>query len=95
MVVNSQPTPVIATTVVRPAGDYYLTLSIVLTSICIFCGTWYSLFCTVPAIFIAISVSLSEAFVIFIIITGTYRLGILQPKVIFKEHSQKVVLLSF
>ena len=53
----SQPAPVVATTVVRPAGDYYLTLSIVLTVICLLCGTWYSLFCTIPAIIIAASVS--------------------------------------
>ena len=63
VVVSSQPTPVVATTVIRPAGDYYLTLSIVLTVICLFCGTWYSLFCTIPAIIMATSVSNHEYFV--------------------------------
>ena len=38
-------------------GDHYLLLSILLTFICFFCGTWLSLMCTIPAIFFAISVS--------------------------------------
>ena len=55
---QSQPTPVVAKTFVRRlSGDHYLTLSIVLTFLCFFLGTWYSLFCTIPAIIFAISVS--------------------------------------
>lgn len=40
----------------HPLNDHFLTLSIVLSVICFMCGTWYSLFCTVPAIIIATSV---------------------------------------
>ena len=92
--VTTQPTPV--TTVVRPTGDYYMTLSVVLTVICIFCGTWYSLFCTIPAIVMASAVSLINvwhAIAIFIIIFC--RLVMLQPVVILKMLGLKVVLLSF
>ena len=60
MVVNQPTIPAVTTTVVRSTGDYYLTLSIVLTFICCFCGTWYSLFCTIPAIIMATSVSLQQ-----------------------------------
>eukprot|EP00731_Ephydatia_muelleri_P007351 Em0003g1599a len=43
--------------VYTPVGDYGYTLSIVLTIICFLCGTWWSLCCTIPAIFVACSVS--------------------------------------
>ena len=92
MVVTNQPT-VPVTTVVRPAGDYYLTLSIVLTVICLFCGTWYSLFCTIPAIVIATSVSMINVY--YFHFHFFCRLVMLQPVVILKELGQKVVLLLF
>ncbi|XP_003385428.1 PREDICTED: uncharacterized protein LOC100639982 [Amphimedon queenslandica] len=49
VVVNSQPTPAIVTTI-RPVGDHFLTLSIVLTIVCFICGAWHALLCTIPAI---------------------------------------------
>ena len=39
------------------AGDHYLLLSVILSFLCFFCGTWWALICTVTAIFFAISVS--------------------------------------
>ena len=45
------------TTVFRPVGDYYYTASIVLSFLCFFCGSWWALCCTIPAIFVASSVS--------------------------------------
>eukprot|EP00731_Ephydatia_muelleri_P007571 Em0003g1819a len=53
VVVQRQPT--VTTTVITPVGDYYYTASIVLTFICLFCGSWWSLCCTIPAIFMASS----------------------------------------
>eukprot|EP00731_Ephydatia_muelleri_P007347 Em0003g1595a len=43
--------------VYTPVGDYGYTISIVLTVICFLCGSWWSLCCTIPAIFVASSVS--------------------------------------
>ena len=64
----NQPTAA-TTTVVRPTGDYYLTLSVVLTVICCLCGTWYSLFCTIPAIVMATSVSSINVFQLHVFIS--------------------------
>eukprot|EP00731_Ephydatia_muelleri_P007514 Em0003g1762a len=54
-VVFVQPQPTVTTAVFTPVGDYYYTTSIVLSFICFFCGTWWSLCCTIPAIFVASS----------------------------------------
>ena len=55
-VVVTQPAPVVY--VKRyGSGDHFLVLSIVLSFISFFCGTWVALFCTIPAIFVALSVS--------------------------------------
>ena len=56
-VVVVQPKPTVTTTVVTPGGDYYYTASLVLTFVCLFFGTWLALFCTIPAMFVALSVS--------------------------------------
>eukprot|EP00731_Ephydatia_muelleri_P007568 Em0003g1816a len=53
VVVQRQPT--VTTAVLTPVGDYYYTASIVLSFICFFCGSWWSLCCTIPAIFVASS----------------------------------------
>ena len=53
VVVQQQPTAVYTQTAVHASGDNFLTLSIVLTILCFLCGTWYSLLCTIPAIFLA------------------------------------------
>eukprot|EP00731_Ephydatia_muelleri_P007534 Em0003g1782a len=53
IVVHRQPT--VATTVITRVGDYYFITSIVLSFICFFCFSWWSLCCTIPAIFAAIS----------------------------------------
>ena len=60
VVINAQPSA--ATTVVHhPVGDHYMTLSIVLTVICVMCGGWWSLLCTIPAIILATVVSMDLA----------------------------------
>ena len=51
VVVQSQPK--VTTAVFTPVGDYYYTISVVLTFLCFFCGSWWSLCCTIPAIFVA------------------------------------------
>ena len=38
-------------------GDHFLLLSVLLSFLFFFCGCWLALFCTIPAIFFAISVS--------------------------------------
>lgn len=50
--VQQQPTAP-TTTVLRPVGDNYLTLSIVLTILCCVCTGLSSLICTLPAVFFA------------------------------------------
>ena len=57
VVVQQQPSTVYTTTV-RPVGDNFLTLAVVLTILCCLCGTWYSLLCTIPAIIFAVNVSM-------------------------------------
>ncbi|KAL5503530.1 hypothetical protein EMCRGX_G010494 [Ephydatia muelleri] len=52
-----QPQPIVSTAVFTPVGDYYYTASIIFSFICFFCGSWWSLCCTIPAIFVASSVS--------------------------------------
>ena len=52
----TQPAPVIYTRHYG-SGDHFLLLSIILSFVCFFCGTWWALFCTIPAIFYAIHVS--------------------------------------
>ncbi|XP_019851985.1 PREDICTED: uncharacterized protein LOC109581922 [Amphimedon queenslandica] len=49
--------PPSATQVVQhqPIGDYYYTLSILMTIFCVMCGFWPTLFCTLPAFFISLS----------------------------------------
>ncbi|KAL5503598.1 hypothetical protein EMCRGX_G010571 [Ephydatia muelleri] len=54
-VVVVQPQPTVTTAVFTPVGDYNYTASIVLSFICFFCGSWWSLCCTIPAIFVASS----------------------------------------
>ena len=39
------------------SGDHYLILSIIMSFVCFFFGTWWALVCTIPAIFMAINVS--------------------------------------
>lgn len=57
VVVVQQPAPTVITTSVRPTGDHYMTLSIVMTILCAFCFSWYALLCTLPAIIFATNVS--------------------------------------
>ena len=92
VVVQSQPAPVVARTVIRRlSSDHYLTLSIVLTFLCLFLGTWYSLFCTIPAIIIAINVSvliyLNDNVVL------VYRPVTMRVEVTWKKLNVKLVLL--
>eukprot|EP00731_Ephydatia_muelleri_P004645 Em0002g821a len=54
-VVVCQPTASHTTTVYRSSGDHFLTLSIVMTFICIFCGGLLPAVLTVAAIFVALS----------------------------------------
>lgn len=58
VVVQSQPTPGIVVHTVQPVGDHFLTLSIILTVLCVLFGTWYGLFCTIPAMIFSIMVSI-------------------------------------
>ena len=55
MVVRQQPAVTVITS--RIVGDNYFTLSIILTVVCFFFG-FYTLLCTIPAIFFAANVSL-------------------------------------
>ena len=57
VVIRAQPPTATTTVVQRPTGDHYMTLSIVLTVICLMCGGWWSLLCTIPAIIFALAVS--------------------------------------
>ena len=41
------------------SGDHYLILSIIMSFVCFFFGTWWALACTIPAIFMAINVRCS------------------------------------
>ncbi|KAL5506132.1 hypothetical protein EMCRGX_G007708 [Ephydatia muelleri] len=54
-VVVCQPTASHTTTVYRSSGDHFLTLSIVMTFICVFCGGLLPAVLTVAAIFVALS----------------------------------------
>ena len=58
VVVVGQPTSS-RTTIIRSSGDHFLTLSIVMTFICVFCGGLLPAVLTVAAIFVALSVSLN------------------------------------
>eukprot|EP00731_Ephydatia_muelleri_P011909 Em0006g803a len=53
VVINAQPSAATTTVVHRPTGDHYMTLSVVMTIICVMCGGWISLMCTIPAIILA------------------------------------------
>ncbi|KAL5499965.1 hypothetical protein EMCRGX_G011442 [Ephydatia muelleri] len=53
VVINAQPSAVTSTVVHRPTGDHYMSLSLVMTIICVMCGGWTSLMCTIPAIMLA------------------------------------------
>ncbi|XP_019849299.1 PREDICTED: uncharacterized protein LOC109580494 isoform X2 [Amphimedon queenslandica] len=53
VIIATQPGPTVINARIEKSGDYYLTLSIILTVICCCCGIWDSLFCTIPAIFFA------------------------------------------
>eukprot|EP00731_Ephydatia_muelleri_P011908 Em0006g802a len=53
VVISAQPSAVTSTVVHRPTGDHYMTLSLVMTIICVMCGGWTSLICTIPAIMLA------------------------------------------
>ncbi|KAL5506121.1 hypothetical protein EMCRGX_G007694 [Ephydatia muelleri] len=59
-VVVCQPTASHTTTVYRSSGDHFLTLSIVMTFICIFCGGLLPAVLTVAAIFVALSVMVTR-----------------------------------
>ncbi|KAL5506123.1 hypothetical protein EMCRGX_G007698 [Ephydatia muelleri] len=54
-VVVGQPTASHTTTVYRSSGDHFLTLSVVMTCICVFCGGLLPAVLTVAAIFVALS----------------------------------------
>ena len=56
MVVGAQPTVTPAVVTVASTGDYYLTLSIVMTILCGFCFSWWALLCTIPAIIVSSNV---------------------------------------
>ncbi|KAL5499979.1 hypothetical protein EMCRGX_G011462, partial [Ephydatia muelleri] len=53
VVISAQPSAVTTTVVHRPTGDHYMTLSLVMTIICVMLGGWLSLMCTIPAITLA------------------------------------------
>ncbi|KAL5499973.1 hypothetical protein EMCRGX_G011452, partial [Ephydatia muelleri] len=54
VVISAQPSAATTVTVVQsPTGDHYMTLSLVMTIICVMCGGWTSLLCTIPAIMLA------------------------------------------
>eukprot|EP00731_Ephydatia_muelleri_P011912 Em0006g806a len=53
VVIDAQPSAATTTVVHRPTGDHYMTLSVVMTIICVMCGGWTSLMCTIPAIMFA------------------------------------------
>ncbi len=59
VVVQQQPTVVVTSTQVRRygTGDHGLIYAIVASACIFFIGVWCSLVCTVPAIFVSISVS--------------------------------------
>ncbi|KAL5506122.1 hypothetical protein EMCRGX_G007695 [Ephydatia muelleri] len=54
-VVVGQPTASHTTTVYRSSGDHFLTLSVVMTCICVFCGGLLPAVLTMAAIFVALS----------------------------------------
>ena len=56
VVVNAQPTVATTTVVHTSTGDYFLTLSIVMTVLCCICGGWWNLLCTISAVAIASAV---------------------------------------
>lgn len=58
VVVQAQPT--VSTQVIRSSrtGDYFLTLSMVMTVLCCIFGGWWSLMFTIPAVVLAGSVSI-------------------------------------
>ncbi|KAL5499984.1 hypothetical protein EMCRGX_G011468 [Ephydatia muelleri] len=53
VVISAQPSAVTTTVVHCPTGDHYMTLSLVMTIICVMLGGWLSLMCTIPAITLA------------------------------------------
>ncbi|KAL5499995.1 hypothetical protein EMCRGX_G011479 [Ephydatia muelleri] len=53
VVVGGQPSAATTTVVHRSTGDHFLTVSVVLTILCVVCGGWGSLLCTIPAIVVA------------------------------------------
>ncbi|KAL5499959.1 hypothetical protein EMCRGX_G011435, partial [Ephydatia muelleri] len=53
VVISAQPSAATTTVVHRPTGDHYMSLSLVMTIICVMCGGWVSLMCTIPAIMLA------------------------------------------
>ena len=57
VVVGGQPSAATTTVVHRSTGDHFLTVSVVLTILCVVCGGWGSLLCTIPAIVVASAVS--------------------------------------
>ena len=63
-------------------GNHYLTLSIVMTIVCFIFG-WHSLFCTIPAIIFAISVSIVFK-IRYNYFRDIYRLVMLKNLVIWK-----------
>lgn len=61
VVVQQQPQPTVTTTVYTRhygSGDHGLVYAIIASCIVFWCAGWIGLFCTIPAIFIAINVSL-------------------------------------
>ncbi|KAL5487004.1 hypothetical protein EMCRGX_G019556 [Ephydatia muelleri] len=59
--VVAQPAAVTSTTVIRPIGDHFLTLSIVMAVLCCVCGGWWTLAFTLPAIALASSAKTDDA----------------------------------
>eukprot|EP00731_Ephydatia_muelleri_P029068 Em0020g712a len=55
-VVVVQPNPVTTTVTQSYVGDYYLTMSIIVTVMCFMCFGLPSLLCTIPAIFLSVAV---------------------------------------
>ncbi len=60
VVITSQPTrtPRVTRVQVQPGSNNVLMLSIGLTTMFLVCGFWYPLCCSVPAICLAVSVSI-------------------------------------
>ncbi|XP_019853489.1 PREDICTED: uncharacterized protein LOC109582885 [Amphimedon queenslandica] len=61
VIVVSQPPGATQVVQHQPVGDYYYTLSILMTMLCVMCGFWPLLFCTIAALIFSVSARDSAA----------------------------------